>query len=54
MVLFLVVVIVAIVLGVVGILVHGLFYLIAVAVLLLVADVVFLAVRSIRNRRSLR
>ncbi len=49
MVVFLIVLIVAIVLGIIGVAVHGLLYLLAVAVLLAVADVVFLAVRSARS-----
>ncbi len=54
MVLFLLVVIIAIVLGLVGVAVHGLLYLLAIGILLLIADVGYLAVRSSRNRRSLR
>lgn len=49
MVVFLIVLIVAIVLGIIGAAVHGLLYLLAIAVLLCVADVVFLAVRSARR-----
>ncbi|MEU9080202.1 hypothetical protein ACFYUY_21230 [Kitasatospora sp. NPDC004745] len=51
MVLFLSIVIVAIMLGIVGVAVHGMLYLLAIGVLLLIADVVFLAVRSARSRR---
>ncbi|GHF78369.1 hypothetical protein GCM10018790_65440 [Kitasatospora xanthocidica] len=54
MALFLLVVIVAMVLGIVGVVVHGMLYLLAIGVLLLVADVVFLAVRSARSRRAVR
>lgn len=54
MVLFLLVVIIAIILGLGGAVVHGLLYLLAIGVLLLIADVAYLAVRSSRSRRSLR
>lgn len=50
MVLFLLVVIIAIVLGLVGAVVHGLLYLLAIGVLLLIADVAYLALRSSRIR----
>lgn len=50
MVLFLLLVIAALVLGIVGVLVHGMFYLLIVGIVVLIADVVFLAVRA--NRRN--
>lgn len=54
MVLFLVIVIVAILLGVVGAVVHGLIFLLVIGAVLLVADVVYIAVRSGHRRRSVR
>jgi hypothetical protein len=56
MVLFLLLVIVAVVLGIVGAVVHGLGYLLAIGCVLLVADVVFAAVRWSRRtaRRPIR
>ena len=54
MVAFLLVVIVAIALGIVGAVVHGLFYLLAIGVLLFIADIAFVAVRSAHRRRPLR
>ncbi|MFF2073289.1 hypothetical protein ACFVXG_00870 [Kitasatospora sp. NPDC058162] len=54
MALFLLVVLIAIVLGLVGAVVHGLIYLLAIGIVLLVADVAFLAVRSTRRQRALR
>ncbi|MFD9690360.1 hypothetical protein ACFXPX_34015 [Kitasatospora sp. NPDC059146] len=54
MALFLLVVLIAIVLGLVGAVVHGLIYLLVIGIVLLVADVAFLAVRSTRHRRALR
>lgn len=54
MVLFLLVVIVAIVLGLIGAVVHGLLYLLVIGIVLLVADVAFVGVRASRRRRALR
>ncbi|MFC5188068.1 hypothetical protein [Actinomadura harenae] len=54
MVFVLVVVIAALLLGIVGILVHGLFYLLIIGIVLLVADLAFLAVRATRRQRPLR
>ncbi|MDH6121800.1 hypothetical protein [Kitasatospora sp. GAS204B] len=54
MVLFLFIVIVAILLGIVGAVVHGLIFLLVIGAVLLVADVVYIAVRSSHSRRSLR
>jgi hypothetical protein len=54
MALFLLLVIAAIILGIIGVLVHGLFYLLIIGIVVLVADVAFLAVRSPRRRRPLR
>ncbi|HEU5027137.1 MAG TPA: hypothetical protein VFV01_19625 [Spirillospora sp.] len=54
MVFVLAVVIAALVLGILGILVHGLFYLLIIGVIVLIADLAFLAVRSTRRRRPLR
>ncbi|MEU9870443.1 hypothetical protein AB0C87_21615 [Actinomadura sp. NPDC048021] len=51
MVFVLVVLIAALVLG---ILVHGLFYLLIIGVIVLVADLAFLGVRSTRRERPLR
>ena len=51
---FLLVVIVAIVLGLLGAVVHGLFYLLVIGVLLFLADIAFAAVRSSRRSRPLR
>jgi hypothetical protein len=51
---FLLVVIAAIVLGILGAVVHGLFYLLVIGVLLFIADIAFVAVRSSRRRRPLR
>jgi hypothetical protein len=45
---------VAIVLGIIGAVVHGLLYLLVIAVLLFTADVAFVAVRSTRRRRPQR
>ncbi|MFC5186967.1 hypothetical protein [Actinomadura harenae] len=54
MVFVLVVVIAALILGIVGILVHGLFSLLVIGVILLIADLAFLAVRATRRERPLR
>jgi hypothetical protein len=54
MVAFLLVVIVAIVLGIIGTVVHGMLFLLAIAVLLFIADVAFATVRSARKQRPLR
>lgn len=54
MALFLFVVIVAIVLGIVGVVVHGLLYLLIIGIVLVIADVAFLAVRRRTSRRPLR
>lgn len=51
MALFLFLVIAAIVLGAIGVLAHGLFYLLIIAIVLFVADVVYLAVRWRRSGR---
>ena len=51
---FLLLIIAALVLGIIGILVHGLFYLLIIGAVVLVADVALLAVRSTRRRRPLR
>jgi len=51
---FLLVVIVAIVLGLLGAVVHGLFYLLVIGVLLFLADIAFVAVRASRRRRPPR
>jgi hypothetical protein len=47
-------VIAALVLGILGALVHGLFYLLIIGVIILIADVALLALRSTRRRRPLR
>ncbi|MDH6580489.1 hypothetical protein [Kitasatospora sp. MAP5-34] len=47
-------VIIAIALGLIGAVVHGLLYLLVIGIVLLVADVVFLGVRATRRRRALR
>jgi hypothetical protein len=54
MAVFLLVVIVAIALGILGAVVHGLFYLLVIGVLLFLADIAFVAVRPARRRRPLR
>ena len=55
MVLFLLLVLVAVVLGIIGAAAEGLGYLLAIGVVVLVADVAFAAVRlSRRSRRPLR
>ncbi|HET6355468.1 hypothetical protein [Streptomyces sp.] len=52
MVLFLVVLFVAIVLGIIGVAVEGMLYLLSIGVLLLLAGLAYLAVRSaLRSRR---
>ncbi|MFI1105641.1 hypothetical protein [Streptomyces melanogenes] len=53
MALFLLLVIVAIVLGIVGVVAKGLFYLLVIGVLVLVADLVLLGLRLGRRRRRL-
>ncbi|MCM2389656.1 hypothetical protein [Streptomyces albipurpureus] len=53
MALFLLLVIVAIALGVIGVVAKGLFYLFVVGVVVLVADLVLLGVRRGRRRRRL-
>ncbi|MGW7284266.1 hypothetical protein ACWGH4_02015 [Streptomyces sp. NPDC054847] len=50
MALFLLLIIVAIVLGIIGVMTEGLFYLLIIGVMLLVADLVFLRIRL--GRRS--
>ena len=52
--LFLFLVLVAVILGIIGVAAHGLFYLLIIGVILLVADLVFLGVRSTRRKRPLR
>jgi hypothetical protein len=54
MILFLLVVIIAIVLGIIGAVATGLFYLLVIGALLLVADVVFIAMRWRRSGRPQR
>jgi hypothetical protein len=54
MVLFLVMLGVAIVLGIIGVAVEGMLYLLSTGVLLLIADVGYLAVRSAVRRRPTR
>jgi len=54
MVAFLIVVIVAIALGLVGAVVHGLTFLLAIACLLFIADVAYVGARSARRRRPVR
>ncbi|MFF2127401.1 hypothetical protein ACFVW1_18750 [Streptomyces olivochromogenes] len=54
MVLFLVMLGVAIVLGIIGVAVEGMLYLLSIGVLLLIADVGYLAVRSVVRRRPTR
>jgi hypothetical protein len=53
-VVFLLLVIAALVLGILGVLVHGLFYLLIIGVIIFIADVALLALRSTRRRRPLR
>lgn len=52
MALFLLVVIVAIALGIVGVVVKGLIYLLIIGAVILVADLIFAAVRFRRSGRS--
>jgi hypothetical protein len=54
MAVFLLVVIVAIALGIIGAVVHGMVYLLVIAVLLFIAAVAVVAVRSARRPRPLR
>lgn len=54
MVLFLLIVIIAIVLGIVGAVAHGLLYLLVIGAVLLVADLVFIAMRWRRSGRPQR
>ncbi|MFB7616873.1 MULTISPECIES: hypothetical protein [Streptomycetaceae] len=51
MALFLLIVIIAIVLGLVGVAVHGLLWLLAIGIVVLIADVVYLAARRRRTAR---
>ena len=51
MVLFLLLVIAAIALGIVGVVVKGLFYLLIIGIIVIVVDLVLLGVRMGRNRR---
>lgn len=53
MALFLLLVIVAIVLGIIGLVAKGLFYLLVIGVVVLVADLVLLGLRLGRRRRRL-
>lgn len=53
MVLFLLLLIAAIVLGILGIVLNGLFYLLIIGAILLVADLVYLGARVGRGRRRL-
>ncbi|MCX4750535.1 hypothetical protein OG455_34345 [Kitasatospora sp. NBC_01287] len=50
MALFLLVVIVAILLGLIGVVVHGLLYLLVIGIVLLIADLVFVGVRASRRK----
>ncbi|MEZ0091806.1 hypothetical protein [Streptacidiphilus sp. EB129] len=52
MVLFLLVVIVAVVLGIIGAVAHGLLYLLVIGAVLLVADLVLIAMRWRRSGRQ--
>lgn len=54
MILFLFVVIIAIALGIVGAVVHGLLYLLIIGIVVLVADVAFLAMRRRTAQRPHR
>ncbi|MDH6628257.1 ABC-type transport system involved in cytochrome bd biosynthesis fused ATPase/permease subunit [Streptomyces sp. LBL] len=56
MVAFLLIVLVAVALGIVGVAAHGLGFLLAVGVVLFIADVVFITVRGARgdHRRPIR
>ncbi|GAA1226861.1 hypothetical protein GCM10009665_16760 [Kitasatospora nipponensis] len=54
MALFLLVVILAILLGIIGVAVHGLFYLLVIGIVLLIADLVFVGVRASRRRGAQR
>ncbi|WP_165969409.1 hypothetical protein [Actinomadura sp. KC06] len=54
MLLFLLVVIAALVLAILGILIEGMFYLLIIGAIVLIADVALLALRSTRRRRPLR
>ncbi|MGW2560543.1 hypothetical protein ACWCXB_15105 [Streptomyces sp. NPDC001514] len=54
MALFLLLVIVAIVLGIIGAVTEGLFYLLIIGVMVLVADLVFLRIRLGRRRAGKR
>ncbi|MBV7700704.1 hypothetical protein [Streptomyces sp. TRM70350] len=54
MVLFLALLVVAIVLGIIGVAVEGMLYLLSIGVLLLLADVGYLALRSALRRRPTR
>lgn len=53
MALFLLLVVVAIVLGIVGVVAKGLFYLLVIGVVVLIADLVLLGLRLGRRRRRL-
>ncbi|WP_182452755.1 hypothetical protein [Streptacidiphilus sp. P02-A3a] len=54
MTLFLLVVIIAIALGLVGAVAHGLFYLLVLGIVLLVADLLFFGTRFTRRNRAHR
>jgi len=54
MTLFLLLIIAALVLGIIGILANGLLYLLYIGILILVVDLAFFAFRSTRRRRPLR
>lgn len=54
MVLFLLVVIIAIALGLVGAVAHGLFYLLVIGIVLFVADLLFFGTRFTRRGRAQR
>lgn len=54
MILFLLLVIVAIVLGIIGAVAHGLLYLLVIGIVVFVADLAFVAVRKRTTRRPRR
>jgi hypothetical protein len=51
---FLLLILVALVLGIIGFAVHGLFYLLVIGAVVLVADLVYIALRFRRGRRARR
>ncbi|MFF9866382.1 hypothetical protein ACF1G0_13270 [Streptomyces sp. NPDC013953] len=54
MALFLFLVLVAIILGLIGVVVEGLMFLLVIGIIVLVVDIVFVAVRRFRRSRPLR